>query len=89
MTISAERKTAVVQKHRRHAKDVGSPEVQVAILTERIAALTSHFKSHKMDHASRRGLLLMVGRRNSLLKYLAESDRERYQDLIKQLGLRK
>ena len=89
MTISAEKKTSVVQKHRRHAKDVGSPEVQVAILTERISALTDHFKAHKMDHASRRGLLLMVGRRNSLLKYLADSDRERYQELIKKPGLRK
>jgi small subunit ribosomal protein S15 len=89
MTISAERKTSVVKTHRRHDKDVGSPEVQVAILTERIAALTDHFKAHKMDHASRRGLLLMVGRRNRLLKYLAESERERYLELIKKLGLRK
>ena len=89
MTISAERKTSVVKSHRRHDKDVGSPEVQVAILTERIAALSDHFKSHKMDHASRRGLLLMVGRRNRLLKYLADSNRERYQELIKKLGLRK
>jgi small subunit ribosomal protein S15 len=89
MTISAAKKSSVVRSHRRHDKDVGSPEVQVAILTERITALTEHFKSHRMDHASRRGLLLMVGKRNRLLKYLAESDRERYHELIKKLGLRK
>jgi small subunit ribosomal protein S15 len=89
MTISAAKKTSVVKTHRRHDKDVGSPEVQVAILTERIAALTDHFKINKKDHASRRGLLLMVGRRNRLLKFLAEDDRERYQELIKKLGLRK
>ena len=70
MTISAAKKTSVVKTHRRHDKDVGSPEVQVAILTERIAALTDHFKTNKKDHASRRGLLLMVGRRNRLLKFL-------------------
>jgi len=63
--------------------------VQVAILTERISALQEHFKGHAKDHSSRRGLLLMVGKRNRLLKYLANSDRERYQELIKRLGLRK
>ncbi|MFO0827035.1 MAG: 30S ribosomal protein S15 [Phycisphaerales bacterium] len=89
MTISPAKKTSVVRANRRHEKDVGSPEVQVAILTERIAALTDHLKPNMKDHASRRGLLLMVGRRNRLLKYLADSDRDRYQELIKKLGLRK
>lgn len=89
MTISQAKKTSVIQTHRRHDKDVGSPEVQVAVLTERITALNGHLKSNQMDHASRRGLLLMVGRRNRLLKYLGETDRDRYQNLIKKLGLRK
>jgi small subunit ribosomal protein S15 len=89
MTISQAKRTSVIRSHRRHDKDVGSPEVQVAILTERIVALNDHLKGNKMDHASRRGLLLMVGRRNRLLKYLATTDRDRYQDLIKKLGLRK
>jgi small subunit ribosomal protein S15 len=89
MTISQAKKTSVIQTHRRHDQDVGSPEVQVAVLTERITALNGHLKSHHMDHASRRGLLLMVGRRNRLLKYLGETDRDRYQNLIKKLGLRK
>ena len=89
MTISAEKKTALVGDYRRHDSDSGSPEVQVAILTERINALQDHFRSHKKDHASRRGLLLMVGRRNRLLKYLAANDREAYLALIKRLGLRK
>lgn len=89
MTISQAKKTSVIQNHRRHAKDVGSPEVQVAILTERITALNGHLKGNHKDHASRRGLLLMVGKRNRLLKYLGEDDRDRYQNLIKKLGLRK
>lgn len=89
MTIAPAKKTSVIEANRRHEKDVGSPEIQVAIITERISALTGHFRANKKDHASRRGLLLMVGRRNRLLKYLAASDRERYQDLIKKLGLRK
>ena len=87
--IGKEKLKSVVQTHRRHEKDVGSPEVQVAILTERIVGLTDHFKANKKDHASRRGLRLMVGRRNRLLKYLADADRERYLELIKKLGLRK
>lgn len=89
MTISAAKKTSTIKTHQRSAADVGSPEVQVAILTERISALQEHFKGHAKDHSSRRGLLLMVGKRNRLLKYLANSDRERYQELIKRLGLRK
>jgi small subunit ribosomal protein S15 len=89
MTISQAKKTSVIRTHRRHDKDVGSPEVQVAILTERITALNEHLKGNKKDHASRRGLILMVGKRNRLLKYLADSERDSYQDLIKKLGLRK
>ena len=72
-----------------HEKDTGSPEVQVAIITSRILELTEHFKTHKKDHSSRRGLLKLVGRRSSLLKYLTQQDRDRYQQLIKRLGLRK
>ncbi len=73
----------------RRADDSGSPEVQVAILTERIRELTGHLRSHRHDFASRRGLLLMVGKRNRLLRYLARTNREAYQVLIKRLGLRK
>lgn len=89
MTISAEKKRELVGAHRRHDNDSGSPEVQVALLTERINALQDHFKSHRKDHSSRRGLLLMVGKRNRLLKYLASTDRDAYMGLIKRLGLRK
>ena len=79
----------IVDSTRRHAKDTGSTEVQVASITTRISELQEHFKTHKKDHASRRGLLLLVGKRNSLLKYLASTDRESYLSLIKRLGLRK
>ena len=82
-------KQDVIQKYRVHEKDTGSPEVQVALLTERINHLTAHFKGHKKDHSSRRGLLKMVGRRAKLLKYLAREDRTRYQAIIDKLGLRK
>jgi len=87
--MTPEQKSSVVQTYRAHDKDTGSPEVQVAILTSRISELTEHLKSHKKDHASRRGLLKMVGRRSSLLKYLIKQDRDRYQNLIQRLGLRK
>ena len=89
MTIAAERRTELIGTYRRHEGDSGSPEVQIALLTERITALQEHFKSNKKDHASRRGLLLMVGRRNRLLKYLASANRDSYLELIKKLGLRK
>lgn len=89
MSIAAEKKTQIVSDYKTHAKDTGSPEVQIAILTERINELTEHFKTHKKDHASRRGLLKLVGKRNSLLKYLTRVDRARYQKLIQRLGLRK
>ena len=89
MTVTAERTQQLIQDYRQHEKDTGSPEVQVALLTTRIIELTEHLKTHKKDHASRRGLLQMVGRRSSLLKYLTRVDRERYQKLIASLGLRK
>jgi small subunit ribosomal protein S15 len=87
--ITREKKTEVVTNYRRHDGDTGSPEVQIALLTSRILELSEHLKSHKKDHASRRGLLKLVGRRASLLKYLTNKDRERYQQIIQRLGLRK
>lgn len=87
--ISAEAKQQIVGDYQTHAKDSGSPEVQIAILTKRITELTDHLKTHSKDHSSRRGLLKMVSRRNSLLKYLTREDRARYLKLIGRLGLRK
>ncbi|MFO0893874.1 MAG: 30S ribosomal protein S15 [Phycisphaerales bacterium] len=87
--MTTAQKTKTISGARRHATDSGSPEVQVALLTERIASLQDHFRTHPSDHSSRRGLLLMVGQRNRLLKYLAASDRDAYSNLIKKLGLRK
>jgi small subunit ribosomal protein S15 len=87
--ISAEQKNKIVGDYKIHEKDTGSPEVQIAILTERINGLREHFDSHKKDHSSRRGLLKLVSRRNQLLKYLTREDRRRYQQLIVRLGLRK
>jgi small subunit ribosomal protein S15 len=89
MSIVAEAKTRIVSDYRIHEKDTGSPEVQIALLSRRIADLTEHLKTHKKDHSSRRGLLKMVGKRNSLLKYLTHEDRARYQQIINRLGLRK
>lgn len=89
MTITAERKEKVIKEYAREANDTGSPEVQVAILTERINNLTEHFKSHHKDNHSRRGLLMMVNKRRSLLDYLKKKDEARYTDLIGKLGLRK
>jgi small subunit ribosomal protein S15 len=89
MSITAEEKTQIVLDFKTHEKDTGSPEVQIAILTKRINELTEHLKTHKKDHSSRRGLLKMVGKRNSLLKYLTREDRTRYQNIIGRLGLRK
>jgi small subunit ribosomal protein S15 len=83
------KKTGIIETYRVHEKDTGSPEVQVALLTERINHLTGHLKGHQKDHSSRRGLLKMVGRRASLLKYLAGQDRKRYQAVIDRLGIRK
>jgi len=82
-------KAELIDKYRRHDGDTGSPEVQVALLTERINHLTEHFKVHQKDHHSRRGLLKIVGQRRRLLDYLKKKDLERYRTLIKELGLRK
>jgi small subunit ribosomal protein S15 len=89
MTISAERKAIVIKENARHEGDTGSPEVQVSILTERIANLTEHFKTHAKDNHSRRGLLMLVNTRRSLLDYLKKIDQARYATLIAKLGLRK
>lgn len=89
MTITAERKTALIKEHARHEGDTGSPEVQVAVLTERITNLTEHFKTHAKDNHSRRGLLMLVNNRRSLLDYLKKIDHDRYAALISKLGLRK
>jgi small subunit ribosomal protein S15 len=87
--MTAERKQEVIGEYRTHTSDTGSPEVQVAILTERINHLTGHLKGHPKDHASRRGLLMMVGKRAALLKYLQNKDWGRYQALIQRLGIRR
>ena len=89
MTVAAERKQEIITDNARQAGDTGSPEVQVAILTERIRNLTEHFKGHHKDNHSRRGLLMMVNKRRSLLDYLKKKDVERYNALIQKLGLRK
>ena len=89
MSITAEEKTQIVSDFKIHEKDTGSPEIQIAILTKRINELTEHLRTHKKDHSSRRGLLKMVSKRNSLLKYLTREDRTRYQQIIGRLGLRK
>ena len=82
-------KTATIEKHRLHDADTGSPEVQIALLTERINHLTEHLKVHVKDHHSRRGLLMMVGRRRRLLDYVKDNDVERYRGIIAELGLRR
>jgi small subunit ribosomal protein S15 len=89
MSITAEKKSEVIKDNARGAEDTGSPEVQVAILTTRINTLTDHFKMHAKDNHSRRGLLMMVNKRRSLLDYLKRKDAQRYSDLIAKLGLRK
>ena len=89
MSINAESKSKVVSEFKRSENDTGSPEVQVALLTARIQYLTSHFKTHKHDHQSRRGLLRMVNQRRSLLDYLKKKEIQRYRDLIERLGLRR
>ena len=89
MAISQERKTELIEEHRVHETDTGSPEVQIAVLTARINELTEHFKSNPKDHHSRRGLLKMVGQRRGLLAYLKKNDINRYRALIERLGLRK
>jgi len=89
MALSSTLKKDLIGKYRSHESDTGSPEVQVALLTERIAHLTEHFKIHTKDHHSRRGLLMLVGKRRRLLDYLKDKEVERYRTIIKELGIRK
>jgi small subunit ribosomal protein S15 len=89
MAITKDRKSSIIELHRRESSDTGSPEVQIALLTARITELTEHLRTHKKDHASRRGLLMMVSKRSSLLTYLRKRDRSRYLAIIGKLGLRK
>jgi small subunit ribosomal protein S15 len=89
MSITKEKKEELIGTHKKHEKDTGSPEVQIAILTERISNLTEHFKTHNKDHHSRRGLLKLVGQRRRLLDYLKKKDINRYRDIIGKLGIRK
>lgn len=89
MALASAQKAPIIDKYRQHPKDTGSPEVQIAILTNRIAELTEHFKLHKKDHASRRGLLMMVNTRRRLLDYLKNRHRDRYQQVIQSLGIRR
>jgi small subunit ribosomal protein S15 len=87
--LATAKKTDVIQRFRTHDTDTGSPEVQIAILSERIGELTEHFKNHVKDHASRRGLLMLVSKRRRLLDYLKKHDTDRYRDVIGKLGIRK
>jgi len=87
--LATEQKKQIIDQYRTHQTDTGSPEVQIAILSERIGELTEHFKTHKKDHASRRGLLMLVSKRRSLLDYLKRYDSERYKAVIQRLGIRK
>ena len=89
MKMTKERKQEIINTHKREENDTGSPEVQIAILTERISELTEHLKVHKKDNHSRRGLLKMIGKRRNLLNYLAKKDIQRYRDIVEKLGLRK
>ena len=89
MAITAERKKAIIEEYAQKTGDTGSPEVQVAVLTEHIKNLTEHLKVHKKDYASRRGLLMMVGQRSSLLRYLRQRNPSRYQTIVQRLGLRR
>jgi small subunit ribosomal protein S15 len=89
VALTKERKSEIIESYRTHTSDTGSPEVQVAILSDRISYLTEHFKAHAKDHHSRRGLLKLVGQRRRLLDYLKTKDTDRYADLIKRLGIRK
>ena len=89
MNITKDRKSEIIESYKTHSGDTGSPEVQVALLSERIEHLTEHFKTHRKDHHSRRGLLMMVGTRRRLLDYLKRTNADRYKELIKKLGIRK
>ncbi|MEG9432638.1 MULTISPECIES: 30S ribosomal protein S15 [Terriglobus] len=87
--LATVKKNEIISKYRVHDTDTGSPEVQIAILSERIGQLTEHFKTHKKDHGSRRGLLMLVSKRRSLLDYLKKNDSDRYREVIAKLGIRK
>ena len=89
MPLSVERKKTLIEQFKTHEGDTGSPEVQVALLTERINGLTEHFKQHGKDHHSRRGLLMLIGKRRGLLRYLQKKDPQRYRGLIERLGIRR
>jgi small subunit ribosomal protein S15 len=89
MSITVARKHEIIEEYKVHESDTGSPEVQIAVLTERIKNLTEHFKEHGKDHHSRRGLLQLVGRRRSLLDYLKKNDIARYRSIVQRLGLRR
>jgi small subunit ribosomal protein S15 len=89
MAVGQAQKAPIIEKYRLHTKDTGSPEVQIAILSERINQLTEHFKTHKSDHASRRGLLMMVNKRRRLLDYLKDRHVDRYKEVIQSLGIRR
>ena len=89
MTLSKVQKTTIIQGHQTHGSDTGSPEVQIAILSERISYLTEHFKAHAKDHHSRRGLLMLIGKRRGLLEYLRKKDPERYRTVTEKLGIRR
>lgn len=89
MALDPQVKQEIIKEYATHEGDTGSPEVQIAVMSRRISDLTEHFKTHKHDHHSRRGLLLLVGQRRRMLKYLAEVDIERYRSLIARLGLRR
>lgn len=89
MPVSLEKKKDLIEAYKTHEKDTGSPEVQIALLSERIQSLTGHFQIHKKDHHSRRGLLMLIGKRRGLLEYLRRKDPERYRGLIERLGIRR
>ena len=89
MSLSTERKAEIVGNFKRGSEDTGSPEVQIALLSERINGLTDHFKTHQKDHHSRRGLLMLIGKRRGLLEYLRKKDSERYRAVTEKLGIRK
>jgi small subunit ribosomal protein S15 len=89
MAVAEERRKGLIEEYRRHGSDSGSPEIQIALLTERIGELNQHLRGHRHDHIARRGLLMMVGQRNRLLKFLSRTHRDHYQETIKRLGLRK
>ncbi|HLE44391.1 MAG TPA: 30S ribosomal protein S15 [Methylomirabilota bacterium] len=89
MPVPTDRKKTLIEGYRLHQSDTGSPEVQIALLTERINGLTEHFKTHQKDHHSRRGLLKLIGQRRGLLEYLRRKDPERYRQVIEKLGIRR